>query len=288
MGTQLLWVRSGARLLSLLAILICLMGFASPALGQYATFPDPRLSLIVGNKVLSEYEPGDLIPLDRVQAMEELWAPSPYPSTNAIRSIAGLEQATSLRQLSLGMNQISDLAPIAGLSQLTDLHLQWNLINDLAPLGGLTHLESLSLGWNPISDLTPLEELTALVTLSVGQSTLTNIDSLGSLHNLQNLYMDNAGLSTLVPLGGLVELRRLGLSGNSIADLSPLQHMTHLTWLRINGNPLNAEAYSIYIPLIEANNPGIEILYDPIPEPTVCTVLAAAALLSIRRRRFNQ
>jgi hypothetical protein len=36
--------------------------------------------------------------------------------------------------------------------------------------------------------------------------------------------------------------------------------------LNLTANPLNQEAYCIYLPLIEDNNPGIDLYYDPVPD----------------------
>jgi len=61
--------------------------------------------------------------------------------------------------------------------------------------------------------------------------------------------------------------------------------LTSLLVLDLRGNPLNEEAYSIYLPLIRENNPGIHLYYDPVPEPGVLLILAlGAAGLRFRRK----
>ena len=46
-------------------------------------------------------------------------------------------------------------------------------------------------------------------------------------------------------------------------------------------------AYDIYIPLIEANNPGINLQYDPIPEPATLGLLLVGGLALLRRRYLS-
>jgi hypothetical protein len=47
-----------------------------------------------------------------------------------------------------------------------------------------------------------------------------------------------------------------------------LSSLINLYQLHLTQNPLNCPAYDIYIPLIETNNPGIYLTYDP--RPTYC------------------
>eukprot|EP01051_Picozoa_sp_SAG22_P013796 SAG22_NODE_1589_length_4048_cov_68.361611_3_plen_103_part_00 len=57
---------------------------------------------------------------------------------------------TSLTELRLINNQITDLAPLAALTSLTQLYLNGNQITDLAPLSALTSLTQLWLNNNQI------------------------------------------------------------------------------------------------------------------------------------------
>jgi len=60
-------------------------------------------------------------------------------------------------------------------------------------------------------------------------------------------------------------LERLYLENNQISDISSLSGMTNLKRLWLQGNPLNVDAYCNYLPMIKANNCGIELRYDPNP-----------------------
>jgi internalin A len=67
--------------------------------------------------------------------------------------LAGL---SSLNDLVLGGNQISDISPLANLTSLTRLNLRNNQISDISPLANLTSLTWLYLQDNQISDISPL------------------------------------------------------------------------------------------------------------------------------------
>ena len=171
-----------------------------------------------------------------------------------IRSLAGLECATGLTELYLGMtisccyigNQIKDLSPLAGLTALTKLYLGHNQITDLSPLAGLTALTELDLGDNQITDISPLAGLTGLwgLYLDDNQITDSSFRHLAGLTALTELYLQNnrltdSSLRHLVRyLAGLPTLKELLLDRNQITDLSPLVGLTTLTWLQLIDNQI--------------------------------------------------
>ena len=53
------------------------------------------------------------------------------------------------------------------MTSLTELYLQWNQITDITPLSALTSLNNLALQNNQITDLTPLSALTSLTELGL-------------------------------------------------------------------------------------------------------------------------
>src|SRR4028118_2056534 len=74
---------------------------------------------------------------------------------------------SSLTELQLYNNQISDIKPLASLTNLTSLNLYTNQISDIKPLASLTNLTWLSLNTNQISDINPLASLTNLTWLNL-------------------------------------------------------------------------------------------------------------------------
>ena len=191
---------------------------------------------------------------------------------SGIRDLTGLEFATSLTRLHLGIekeegkyvnsNEISDLTPLAGLNNLTWLNLTNTGVADLTPLAGLNNLTRLSLGDNSISDLTPLAGLNNLTRLSLGDNRVSSLTPLAGLNNLTELWLGdnpiadltplaglnnltwltltNTGVADLTPLAGLNNLTRLSLGDNSIADLTPLAGLNNLTWLSLGDNRVSS------------------------------------------------
>ena len=192
-----------------------------------------------------------------------------------IVDVSPLSGLTKLTYLQLGSNQISNISALSGLINLQTLTLYGNQIVDITPLSGLTHLEWLYLYGNQISDITPLADLTDLRNLAIGDNPFSDISALSGLTNLTSLQIYYSQISDISPLAGLTQLTWLHLGDNQISDISALSGLTNLTGLVLYYNPLNKDAYCIQLPIIETNNPGIQVYYDPNPYDCsmVCTDL---------------
>ena len=123
-----------------------------------------------------------------------------------IVSLVGIQNLTSLADLDLWDNSITDISALSGLTSLTDLNLNINSITDIGPLIGLTSLTILYVSGNPITDIGPLSGLTNLVML--------RIDELPGLTDIQPL-LNNTGLGT----GDAVILRNTNVSCTDVAAL---------------------------------------------------------------------
>ncbi len=128
---------------------------------------------------------------------------------------AANQKLSSIKELDLKQNKISDIKPLQSLTQLTTLNLGGNQISDIKPLESLTNLTWLYLGFNQISDITPLPSLT----------------------KLNWLYLNNNKISDIKPLQSLTKVTELNLSNNQISDIKSLKSLTKLTALFLNGNP---------------------------------------------------
>jgi len=124
------------------------------------------------------------------------------------------------------------------LSSMTELDLRSNQISDISFLGLLTNLTTLNLNNNEITDISSLGSLTNLTTLDLGYSRITDISSLGSLINLTTLYLNNNQITDFSFLGSLTNLTRLDLGGNQITDFSFFGSLTNLTTLNLGINQI--------------------------------------------------
>jgi hypothetical protein len=226
----------------------------------------------------------------------ELWTTDPtatdmlgLTSLNAnlmgIDDLTGLEYATNLETLRVGQNDyIRDIAPLAGLTKLRTLVLNNSLISDLSPLSGLHDLEYLDIHENAYTDISPLASLVNLRYLNIHENQFSDISALSGLSNLETLIANFALINDVSPLAGLIHLSTLNLENNEIsdisalssltslqdlnlrdnriADISPLTTLMSLQSLYLNGNPRSEQACNVYIPQIQANNPGIWIVHE--------------------------
>ena len=140
-------------------------------------------------------------------------------SSYAIGSLVGIQNLTSLTQLSLYDNSITDISALSGLTSLTELHLDDNSITDVSALSGLTSLTILYLHDNSIVDISALSGLTSLRVLNLRDNSITDISALSGLTSLTDLRLDNNPITDIQPL-----LDNTGLGPGdtvSLRDTSP-------------------------------------------------------------------
>jgi hypothetical protein len=134
-----------------------------------------------------------------------LWISDPTPSdmlglTNLscsnsdITSLAGLEYAKNLHDLSVMENSFTDLSPLAGLINLRHLNIQDNDIEDISALSGLINLQILNMEDLLVSDISPLLNLRSLSFLDLRSDPLEE-DAYG-IH-IPQIIADNPGIEIL-------------------------------------------------------------------------------------------
>jgi hypothetical protein len=276
----------GGHVMKALATWVCLFWAAlaaavacrTAAADQTVTLTDPNLEAAVrarlGIPAPTPITQADMLGLTVLQA---------YYS--GIQDLAGLEYATAARALFLYDNNIVSLEPLSDLGHLSELVLAHNCIADISPLAGLTKLGSLMLGSNEIEDVSPFSNLSHLNLLMLDDNRIKDVSALAGLSAVEHLCLTGNQVTDISPLVGLPRLRILELAYNNISDISPLDDIRNLVALDIRGNPLNARAYEVDIPLIMANNPRLQVFYDPIPEPGTLSMLCAGIVLALRMRR---
>jgi internalin A len=156
--------------------------------------------------------------------------------SNQITDISFLGSLTNLTTLNLYNNQITDISFLGSLTNLTELDLKNNRITDFSFLGSLTNLTTLHLGYNQITDISFLGSLTNLTRLDLNNNRITDFSFLGSLTNLTTLNLSYNQITDISFLGSLTNLTTLHLGYNQITDISFLGSLTNLTRLHLNNN----------------------------------------------------
>ncbi len=208
-------------------------------------------------------------------------------TNNRISAIGELTDLPNLIYMDLQNNQITDISGLAGLPNLIFVYLNRNRIETLNGLSHLPKLRLLELGTNQITDISGLSGLTSLETVDLSYNQIETIPAVSNLPNLRSLNLQNnritdiaglVGLAGLVVLdlanndiedvtvlSGITNLKSLNLSNNLIEDISALISLQSLDLLDLLYNPLDEDSYVYNLSAIEANNPGIEIIYNPCP-----------------------
>jgi internalin A len=158
--------------------------------------------------------------------------------SNQITDISSLGSLTNLTTLNLKDNQITDISFLGSLTNLTTLDLCGNKITDFSFLGSLINLTTLNLCGNKITDFSFLGSLTNLTTLNLGSNQITDISFLGSLTNLTTLNLNWNKITDISSLGSLTNLTALNLNWTKITDISFLGSLTNLTTLNLSSNQI--------------------------------------------------
>ena len=103
------------------------------------------------------------------------------------------------------------MSALAGLTSLTELRLNDNNITDISPLAGLTNLERLFLANNKITDVSALAGLTNLIELSLRFNAIADISALVDLIDLKWLWLrgnllNDSSINDHIPI-----LQRIGV-----------------------------------------------------------------------------
>ena len=147
---------------------------------------------------------------------------------------------SSMTELDLGSNQITDISFLGSFTNLTTLSLKNNQITDISSLGSLTNLTKLNLQSNQISDISILGSLTNLTTLHLNHNQISDISFLGSLTNLTALYFNDNQITDISALRALTNLTTLHLYNNQITALCVLGELAQKP-LTLSTTPIDAQ-----------------------------------------------
>ncbi|TKJ36356.1 MAG: hypothetical protein CEE38_11085 [Planctomycetes bacterium B3_Pla] len=204
---------------------------------------------------------------------------------NRIADISGLPGLPALEAVDLKHNQITAIPPLAELQNLKILDCENNLITDISGLYGLPALEAVTLKGNRITAVPVLTGLPSLRLLDLKANQISEVPDLSGLPNLEMLDLEYNLITAVPAMPGLPNLKFLSLGNNYIADISGLSELTALESLNLQDNeitdvsillslfslseldlrynPLDENTYSEVLPVIKANNPRIDLGYDP-------------------------
>ena len=225
--------------------------------------PDPNLRAAVEKVLREEIGLPEDTPLQK-EHMEFLV--HIFAEDTGIRSLQGLEFATNLEELDVGINQIQHIRPLANLPKFRRLILWANEVSDLSPLASIPTLSDLNISNNPISDLHPLSKLTRLWRMKATGCQITDVHPLSGLINLKELLLMSNFITDVSPLANLTQLEVLDIRDNPIVDFSPLQqlNLTEYTYDQFCDQTVDFPAPSIEKRVITRTYPSIFQSFAPV------------------------
>ena len=125
-------------------------------------------------------------------------------------------------------NRISDLSPLQNsFTSLKNLNISDNLISEIEPLSVCTSLENLNADNNEIKSLSPLEGCSKLTNIMAGNNALTDLSGLTGKPELNAVMVDHNQIQSLAPLkGSIKELHYLDIGCNIITDINPISELS--------------------------------------------------------------
>ncbi|MCM1284218.1 MAG: protein kinase [Muribaculaceae bacterium] len=178
--------------------------------------------LICGNNVFDDYGSHDIDPY--AHRLHNTIT----DTYGNIQDISLLQYMTSLNELVLDNQQITDLSPLEGLP-VSRLSLSGNPITDLSPLAGCNMLRELHIADTGVSDLTPLSSCTLLADLSISRTKVTNLAPLKGT-SLTKLTIGDLMLESYEPLQELPieNLICRGLPKEHFASIADIDSLNHI------------------------------------------------------------
>lgn len=194
---------------------------------------------------------GDIYPSD----LQDLTSFSARVS--GIMNIREISYFTSLEELDLMGNRISDLTPVTSLKKLKKLNIAKNFSVmtgdsekglDISPLGALPLLETLDASDNLITDVSSLGSMKKLKWLNIRTNRLTDLDGLEGCTSLEYLDVsgsyridrnnNSAGITDISALSSLTSLKTLNMQNGLVDSLEPIAGLDRLEYVDATYNAL--------------------------------------------------
>ena len=173
-------------------------------------------------------------------------------SRNQISQLEGIP--TTVRDLRINRNQISDLAAWGHLSNLQYIDVSDNQIESLAAFRNLHHLRGLKADRNKLKSLDGITKLDGLIQLRLRANEVEFLDFAGtSMSRLTDLDLKDNRISQVRNLHELRSLTTLNLENNDVAQLDISQPLRALRYLKLSNNLLEK--------MDVGNCPDLRLLY---------------------------
>lgn len=154
-----------------------------------------------------------------------------------IRSLAGLQQFSQTRSVSLDNNAITNLAPLAQMRALHTLSISNNALATLDGLAASNSIRTIVAFNNRLTDVSALAAMPQLLNLALDSNQLQDASPLASLQQLQSLSLARNQIANVAPLGALTGLLALDISHNGVnAGVTSLRTLTKASAIRSSGN----------------------------------------------------
>lgn len=140
-----------------------------------------------------------------------------------IENIAAKKKKVVLERLILGSNELQDedITVLSKLTTLTNLDISGNEITDLRPIVTNENIDTLNISKNKISDILPLAQLINLKNLSMANNLVEDLNPIKDLP-LNNLNIGANRISDITALENL-NLTKLEMQDNKINDISAIE-----------------------------------------------------------------
>ena len=195
-------------------------------------------------------------------------------SESRISSLKGIEHFTALKELSCGLNKLTNL-DVSKNTALTGLYCSWNQLTNLDVSKNMV-LEYLNCSDNQLEDL-DVAGCMSLTNLRCGGNQLTTLD-IAKNSELIELSCDNNQLTTL-DVAGCMSLTWLNCGRNQLTALDVSRNKA-LKRLRCYANQIKGEAMDALIsslPQNETNNTNYWYIYNKKDDGNICLKAHVAA-----------
>jgi internalin A len=153
----------------------------------------------------------------------------------ALSNISALASVTTLVELHLTQQNITDVTPLSASTKLKSVFLGGNKITDISPLANCINLSTLIIWGNPIKDLTPLKSLKNLRGLYCQDIAGQSYDFLKDM-SVTHIAVDSCQLETLDRIPTVPSLKMISAASNKISDLSNCMRFENLNTLDLSSN----------------------------------------------------